>query len=209
MNLVFEIDRLSTAFDAGMIKQLKRIYSSMDQEYKRAADHYGFNCDGCRDNCCRTRFCHHTYVEFLYIIEGIKTLTRERQKEITSQAMTVVYETAKTEDNKGIVRLMCPLNFNELCILYPYRPMICRLHGIPHELKKPLQNVVYGPGCETFDHRCGHKGYFKFDRTPFYREMANIENELRKKLKIGHKIRMSIAEMLLKGAEGIAHRARG
>jgi len=98
------------------------------------------------------------------------------------------------------VRLMCPLNFDAVCILYPYRPMICRLHGIPHELHKPGQNPVYGPGCETFDCRCGDKGYFKFDRTPFYRDMAALEQEARKTLGLAEKIRMTVAEMIVKNA---------
>ena len=98
------------------------------------------------------------------------------------------------------VRLWCPLNDDGLCTLYHFRPMICRLHGIPHELQKPGQSPVYGPGCETFDRRCGHKGYLKFDRTPFYRQVAMLEQEVKRAMGFDGKIRMSVAEMILKKA---------
>ena len=78
--------------------------------------------------------------------------------------------------------------------------MICRLHGIPHELQKPGQNPVYGPGCETFDHRCSRKDYFKFDRTPFYRRLAMLEEDVRQTLGFDGKIKMTVAEIILKGA---------
>jgi hypothetical protein len=114
--------------------------------------------------------------------------------------MSAVDKTARVDHNAEPVRLMCPLNFDELCILYPYRPMICRLHGIPHELKKPGQKTIYAPGCETFDHRCGRLGYFEFDRTPFYRELAELEQEVKPALGITAKFKMSVAEMIVTNA---------
>jgi hypothetical protein len=64
-------------------------------------------------------------------------------------------------------------------------------------LKKPGQKTVYGPGCETFNRRCGHKDDLKFDRTPFYREMAMLEQEVKQALAFDGKIRMTVAEMIL------------
>ena len=182
------------------IDRLKQIYVAMDQAYNTAAGHYGFACAGCRDNCCRTRFYHHTVIEYTYIIEGLKTLTPLKQNEVKSRAMIVVDKVGSADDNGEAVRLMCPLNFDELCILYPCRPMICRLHGIPHELKKPGQKTFFGPGCETFDQQCGPKSYFKFERTPFYRDMAILEREVKQTLNFAGKIKMTIAEMIVTDA---------
>jgi hypothetical protein len=193
----FEKDRLATPVYAAFVERLKQIYAAMDYAYDRAADTYGFTCDGCDDNCCRTRFYHHTIVEYIYTVEGLNTLTLKKQNEVKSRALAVVDETTRADGSGAVVRLMCPLNFDELCILYPYRPMICRLHGIPHEHQKPGQNPVYGPGCETFDRRCGGKGYFKFDRTPFYRQVAMLEQEAKQTLGFAGKIRMTVAEMIL------------
>ena len=197
MIYLFEKDRMAAPIDAAFIERLKQIYTSMDRAYRQAADPYGFTCDGCKDNCCRTRFYHHTMIEYIYMVEGLNTLTRKRQNEVKSRALTVFDETTRADGSGAVVRLMCPLNFDELCILYPYRPMICRLHGIPHELHKPGQNPVFGPGCETFDRRCGHNGYLKFDRTPFYRQVAMLEQKVRQALGFDGKIKMTVAEMIL------------
>jgi hypothetical protein len=198
--MVFETHRITTPFCTEFIERLKKIFAAMDQAYHRAARHYRFNCDGCRDNCCQSRFYHYTVIEHAYLLDGLKTLAIKKQSEIKSRAMDFVEQTSGCEDRKGTMRLMCPLNFDRLCVLYPYRPMICRLHGIPHELKKPGQSAVFGPGCETFDRRCGHKSYFKFDRTPFYRELAMLEQEVRQTLGFAGKIRMTVAEMVLTDA---------
>jgi Fe-S-cluster containining protein len=181
----------------------------MDRAYNTAAGRYDFTCDRCRDNCCRTRFYHHTIIEYTYIIAGLKTLTPQKQNEVKSRAATVVNKTAGVDDQAEPLRLMCPLNYDERCILYPYRPMICRLHGIPHELKKSGQKTIYGPGCETFDRRCGHGGYFEFDRTPFYLELAQLEQEVKQALGGAGKFKMTVAEMIVTDANGMGHGARG
>jgi Fe-S-cluster containining protein len=200
MNMVFETHLVTTPFYAGFIERLKKIYAAMDQAYRRAADHYRFNCDGCRDNCCRSRFYHHTVIEHAYLLEGLRTLTIQKQSEVKSRAMNVVDQTSGCNVKKGAIRRMCPLNFDQLCILYPYRPMICRLHGIPHELKKPGQDTLFGPGCQTFDQRCGRKSSISFDRTPFYRELAGLEQAVRQTLGCTGKIRMTVSEMILADA---------
>jgi Fe-S-cluster containining protein len=197
MNMAFEVQKYSEAVYTDFKGRLKQIYSAMDQAYNTAAGHYGFACAGCRDNCCQTRFYHHTAIEYIFMIEGLNTLTLEKQNEVKLRALSVVDQTARADDNAEAVRLMCPLNFDERCILYPYRPMICRLHGIPHELQKPGQNPVLVPGCETFDQQCGPKRDFKFDRTPFYREMAILEQEVKQALGFARKYKMTIAEMIL------------
>lgn len=197
MDMAFEIHKYSGAVYTDFKDRLKKIYSAMDEAYNAAAGHYGFACAGCRDNCCRTRFYHHTAIEHIYMIEGLKTLTLKKQNEVKSRALRVVDETARADANGEVVRLMCPLNFDELCILYPFRPMICRLHGVPHELKKPGQNPVQGPGCETFDQQCGFRSYYRFDRTPFYRDLAMLEQKVKQTLGFAGKYKMTIAEMIL------------
>jgi Fe-S-cluster containining protein len=179
------------------MQRLKSIFGGMDREYSRAAEHYGFDCKACNDICCQTRFYHHTFIEYLLIQEGFKTLKPATQTEIASRAGRVVRQAADLEKEGKPVRLMCPLNFETLCILYPFRPMICRLHGIPHELKNGAGHQLQGPGCETFDRRCSSMQYFKFDRTTFYREMAGLEKEFRQAVGVQGKLRMTIAEMLL------------
>ena len=178
--------------------RLRDILAAMDQEYNRATEHYQFRCDGCADNCCLTRFYHHTYLEYYYLRRGFEKLDSRKRGEVLSKAEEVCRDTAKADEKEMPVRLMCPLNYDSLCILYPFRTMICRLHGIPHELQKPGQKVIHGPGCSTFDERCADKRYFKFDRTPFYVAMAKLENEFKQAMGLDGRIRMTIAEMILR-----------
>jgi Fe-S-cluster containining protein len=186
-------DPILTAF----FDRLQCIFAAMDGQYAEAAKHYGFRCEGCEDNCCRTRFNHHTYLEYLYIHAGLNKLGPQRQREIQSKAAVVCREIAKAGEKAMSVRLMCPLNSDGRCTLYTYRPMICRLHGISHELRKPGQNVIRGPGCGMFDRRCSNKRYRKFDRTPFYYEMAKLESELKQAVGLSGRVKMTIAEMMV------------
>jgi hypothetical protein len=195
-------------FDArSFLDRLGSIFTDMDQAYSEAAAYYGFECNACTDICCQTRFYHHTYLEYLFVREGFQTLSPDQQAKIKTAALSVSRQSAELDKTGKPVRLMCPLNVEKLCILYPYRPMICRLHGIPYELQKGADNRVFGPGCETFDSLCSQNRYFQFDRTAFYRQMAGLENELRQASGITSKIKMTIAEMIMsiaQSAEGVA-----
>ena len=178
------------------MEQLEIIYKKMDEKYDERATHYGFFCGGCKDNCCFTRFYHHTFVEYLYMIEGFATLGHETQAEIREKALLVCRQTAELEKSGLPVRLLCPLNYQGLCALYSYRPMICRLHGIPHELIIPGREKALSPGCGEFLSRCGEKKYVNFDRTPFYAEMAGLEKELKAAFGISERIKLTVARMI-------------
>jgi Fe-S-cluster containining protein len=187
------IETLRIYFD-----RLRRAFADMDQKYNDAAAYYGFQCTGCRDSCCLTHFYHHTFLEFLYIQKGFNKLEPSGRHAIQAKAEVVCRQTAQARKEGTAVRVMCPLNEAGLCRLYPYRPMICRLHGIPHELQKPGRPVSHGPGCGAFEERCSGRPYFKFDRTPFYFEMAALENEFKQAIGLTDRIKLTIAEMIIR-----------
>ncbi len=180
------------------LDRLSKIYAAMDQKYALAAEYYCFHCTGCDDNCCFTRFYHHTCLEFLFVFKGYHGLDKEQKDKIKTRALRVCNEAQAADEKALAVRQMCPLNFEGKCILYAFRPMICRLHGIAHEFHRPDQKIIYGPGCQVFTRRCREKKYFKFDRTPFYLEMAALEKELKQALGYTGKIRITVAEMVAK-----------
>jgi len=60
------------------VARLQRLYAEMDLKYDEAAEHYGFKCDGCKVNCCLTRFYHHTYLEYQFIRKGFENLDKDR-----------------------------------------------------------------------------------------------------------------------------------
>lgn len=193
MNSNYTIERYVGTF----LDRLQDIFADMDAGYTLAADHYQFGCDGCTDNCCLTRFYHHTNLEYFYLRRGFEKLDRRRRHKLLSEAEKVCREAAEADKKQLPVRQMCPLNHDSVCVLYPYRPMICRLHGIPHELRNPGRQVVCGPGCSTFDERCSDKPYIRFDRTAFYIKLAGLENEFKQTAGLAGRIKMTVAEMIV------------
>lgn len=186
---------------------IRSLYQAMDEAYDKTASRYGFLCRGCEDNCCRSLFFHHTFVETAYLIHGFERMASEIRQKVIHRADTYLFQTffrhpaPALTDEAGSRKQACPLNENGLCLLYPYRPMICRLHGLPHELRRPDGTVIKGPGCPAgnFDHRA----YVPFDRTPFYREMARVETRFRQQNNHTGKIRLTIAQMLLNHSKSI------
>ena len=182
---------------AAFLGRLRRLFDEMDAAYQRAAAAYGFVCSGCTDTCCRTRFHHHTLLEYLYLREGFRGLPATRQASIRAKAATVIAQYGRAGMSGVEARPMCPLNAEDRCQVYAHRPMICRLHGIPHELRLPGRPPQQSPGCEEFHRRCGRSAGHLLDRTPLYKELARLEFECRQTLGLQRKIRMTIAEMLL------------
>jgi Fe-S-cluster containining protein len=185
---------LQDAIYSPYLVRLVDIYDEMDKTYEETACRYGFICRGCDDNCCRTRFYHHTFLEYLYLREGFGALPKETKQEITNRARVVCDQMPREIDR--FVQI-CPLNFDGRCILYAHRPMICRLHGIPHELRKPGTDVQYHQGCAAFHNQYKDSAYFRFDRTPLYLNLAKLEKGLKTAMGITDRVRITVAEMLI------------
>ena len=179
------------------IQRLRTIFKAMDAAYDRAAAAYGFHCTGCKENCCMTRFHHHTLLEHLLLKDGLTALSARARQAAINRAADVCRQSTVGDPRAAAPRIMCPLNLTDRCLTYAYRPMICRLHGIPHELHRPNGEVLYGPGCEAFSKQCGRQRYVPFDRTTYYRELAALEGELRQASAFADKIRMTVAEMVV------------
>ncbi len=172
------------------------LYEKMDAAWNDTAARYGFVCNGCQDNCCETLFFHHTHIEKAYLRHGFKTLPLPRRQRIKQRARQYIQAMSDVQASDTPLRIMCPANENGQCTLYRFRPMICRLHGIPHQLKKPGSLPEKSPGCaagaplfDVADH--------PFDRTPFYREMSIVEIHYRKTHGKSTRIGETIAQMLI------------
>lgn len=188
---------LARAEALGFFDSLYALYVEMDRAYDAAAAAYGFTCSGCEDNCCLTRFYHHTYVEYLYLLAGFNGLPRDRRTQIRRRAGQYVRAMEAAEAAGETLRHMCPVNDAGMCLLYGYRPMICRLHGVPHELNPPGRGRVYGAGCARFEQQYGNLPYHRFDRTPFYMKMADLESRFKAEAGLSEKIKRTVAQMLL------------
>lgn len=182
--------------DSHLFEDLEALYLQMDREWARAARHYGFECTGCTDNCCKSLFFHHTYIEETFLLVGFEALAPAIRKDVRERADAYL-ETVFTPSG-GIYeeRPFCPLNIDGLCAVYPYRPMICRLHGIPHHLEGADGRIVKGDGCAQGKHVFMAKSYFDFNRTPFYSRMASLELAYRKAKGLSGKTKKTVAHMI-------------
>ncbi|MEW6326689.1 MAG: YkgJ family cysteine cluster protein [Thermodesulfobacteriota bacterium] len=189
-----------TEFAPGLghfMERLKTIYQAMDQAYDEIAAYYGCSCAGCDGNCCTSYFFHYTVAEYLYLKKGFQTLSPERQNEVRRLAREFVKERHRLQAEGKKIDLMCPLNDRGLCGLYAFRPMICRLHGIPHSYRRPDMVLVRGAGCPRLVPPDTDKDAYKeLDRTRFYRDMAILEQELRQEIVFSERIKMTIADMI-------------
>ncbi|MBI4685528.1 MAG: hypothetical protein HY755_10050 [Nitrospirae bacterium] len=176
------------------LQRLSEIYNAIDIAYKKAQLHYAFSCEGCADNCCVTRFHHHTVVEELYLAQGLKMLGAEKIKDIKSRAEDVVHIHKTSADETA----MCPLNENTLCLIYEYRSMICRVHGVPYKVYKMDSSIEYGAGCYRFlTEKAEAAEDYIINRTPFYLDIARLEKEVREYLNMPGKYKKTTAEMAL------------
>ncbi len=181
----------------GFFQRLENLYADMDRGYDEVAAYYGFKCNGCADSCCLTRFYHYTHIEYFYLLYGFFGLEAELQEGIRTCAEKAVLRVSGMDALGQTPRAMCPLNLKGRCILYGYRPMICRLHGIPHEFIHPGGKTVLGTGCPEFARRCGDRGYRAFDRTPFYSAMAALEQRFKTVFSLPERFKKTIPEMLV------------
>ncbi len=189
--------------------ELEDIYDKLQQEYERVAGALSFSCSGCPDNCCDSYFLHHTYVEWAYFWLGISQLEPESQQKLVARATAYLDRCDRELEAGNRPQIMCPLNEEGLCALYKYRLLVCRTHGVPATMTRPDGRTLRFPGCfrcqEIVDVRYGQKPSLHVERTPLLRRLALLENEfLDNKRHLLPKVKLTIAEMLLKGPPSIA-----
>jgi len=94
----------------------------------------------------------------------------------------------------AVERIRCPLlNENQDCILYPFRPITCRVYGIPTK--------IHGRGrvCGKAEFKKG-ESYPTFDLDGVYRDLFNLSKEL---LNSGEKGDPEKASLLLSVSKAI------
>ena len=181
---------------ADILSDMKTLYESMERDYDSVARHYGFTCEGCTENCCTQRFFHYTWAEYFYLLEGLRNAEKSLAGQIVRRAREVVRAYGEEEDPLNPEPLMCPVNFDGLCSLYAHRPMICRMHGLPHRVRDPRGSESREGGCGRFE-AMGIKVDWSVNRTPHYTALARIEGQLRKERMLSGNLRLTTAEMVV------------
>ncbi len=184
-----------------IFRRLEALYRRMQEGYDAACAGTGFTCAGCENNCCTSYFQHHTYVEWLYLMQGLDALPAERREAYMDRARSYVYEAHGALARGETPSAMCPLNDDGLCGLYGHRLMICRLHGVPHLLAGRDGRPASYPGCFRYP---GDAQAAPLDRTPLYRELAKLEMDLLgKRIRLLPRVNLTLAEMMVQGSPNI------
>lgn len=185
--------------------KVEDVYARMEADYDEVAKELQFSCEGCPDNCCDSHFQHHTYVEWAYLWKGLRELSPEKREQLEQWARDHVRECNRAEGRGERPQVMCPLNEEGLCILYKHRMLVCRTHGVPAVMRRPDGHILEFPGCfrcqEIVDRRKERGEVIpRVERTPLLQQLVLVEDEF-----LGHrrhlypKVRMTIAEMIVKG----------
>lgn len=181
----------------GVFRRLEALYARMQQAYDSTVGHTGFSCQGCDNNCCTSYFQHHTYVEWSFLFKGLDALPADKREQYMLRARDYVRQAQETLARGERPSAMCPLNDDGLCGLYRHRLMICRLHGVPHQLAGRMGQVNDFPGCFRFPK---DNETTPLDRTPLYRDLAKLEMDfLGARLAQLPKVNLTLAEMMVQG----------
>jgi hypothetical protein len=163
-----------------LIPRLSELYSQIDSSYSAVVDEVGFSCGGCDGvKCCTVDLSLHTSIEMLYLRRGFNALESSRQLDILHNCRQMVEDKHDDPWGNAYRSGVCGLNCGGLCSLYEYRPMICRLAGVPHSFARPDGRTVQSGGCSRYETEIRLKyPELAIDRTRFYEGMALIEMEI-------------------------------
>jgi Fe-S-cluster containining protein len=188
-----------------LFEKLSQLYSQMEEAYNHTAAKIGLSCSRCPDNCCTSYFHHHTYIEWAYVWEGMRSRSEENQREFINRAESYVRQSQVLTAQGLKPNIMCPLNDQGLCQLYEYRLMICRLHGVPNRFVRPDGKEMNFPGCFRCQELCSHLEKVPVvDRTNLYRELACLEMAfLGQRVKTLARVNLTLADMLVEGPPDI------
>jgi len=193
--------KVEIELSSDFVQQVAYLYRDMEDAYDGVAKDLNFTCTGCPDNCCDSFFLHHTYTEWAYLWLGLKTLDSSQLQTMHARAAGYILEseTALARGERPII--MCPLNEDGRCSLYPYRMMLCRLHGVPATFTRPDGKKVDFPGCFRCQELTPAEGPTPaLDRTRFLQRLVGLEIELLGNRKMtASRVKLTIAQMIVKG----------
>lgn len=160
-----------------LVHRLRDLYALMDHAYTAAAAEVRFSCRGCDGAaCCTVDVPLYTFTEMHYLRRGFSFLDESRQRTILDRCRIMLEAKSANPAGDAYRGAACVLSFDGLCGLYEYRPMICRLAGIPHFFVRPDGSTRESGGCHRYElEALPLHPTMRLDRTHFYRIMGEIE----------------------------------
>jgi Fe-S-cluster containining protein len=170
-----------------LFNEYKQLVAKGDAAFETIERDYG-PCVKCKPQC--SDCCHAIFglflIEAAYIQEQFNKLDRKVRREILSNAEKYEKALQKVEERleahegdphmKSYAlskeRVRCPLlNQNNECIIYPHRPITCRVYGIP----TAIQGKARVCGKAAFE---SGESYPTFDLDACYKELYRLSREL-------------------------------
>ncbi len=181
-----------------VLAQLASLYARMDRAYAGYADAIGLNCEGCPDNCCRTHFRHRTIVERLYLRRGLDSLPSQIRSMLLDRARRYRASASQGQPGEDVIPQDCPLLEAGRCLLYEFRPMICRLHGVPWVLRRGRLAGQVQRGCDRANQLLQNRETPPvLDRTALYHELALLEQTARRLTGWSERLATTVADMIV------------
>jgi len=119
----------------GFFAEYEAICRDLEEKRKNAVQN-GLDVPECgkkTSSCCHTPF-HVLFIEAVYVNHQMgRTLTSQDRMAVLNEAARLTAYIKKC-DTAQAVSYLCPLNRNGVCILYNYRPLVCRAHGLSNAL---------------------------------------------------------------------------
>lgn len=194
-----------------LVRKLEKLYADMEAAYDGVAQRLEHSCNGCPDNCCDSYFLHHTYIEWAYLWYGIETIPDDTRTQILDRANRYHLDSERLIGNGQRPKLMCPLNDNGRCMLYRYRLMVCRTHGVPASMVRPDGKKLTFPGCFRCQELVDRQDLDEtevpvMERTDLLRRLVVLEQEFMEgRRHLAPKVKRTIASMLIKGPPELPH----
>ncbi len=170
-----------------LFEKYKQLVAKGDAAFETIERDYG-SCIKCKPQC--SDCCHAIFglflIEAAYIQQQFNRLDRKVRREVLSNAEKYEKALQKVEERlqaheddprmKSYAlskeRVRCPLlNQDEECIIYPHRPITCRVYGIP----TAIQGKARVCGKAAFERG---ESYPTFDLDACYKELYQLSKEL-------------------------------
>ena len=137
-----------------MLKDYILFLEKLDKELKEYFNDqkdFVFCKSGC-SNCCKESYYPVSALEYEYIKLGLSRLDKDKQILVLNKAFNIFikrFEFIKINGENALFNYECPFLKDKNCIIYEYRPILCRTYGLM-TIDNRDQNKFNFPNCVNY-----------------------------------------------------------